>query len=290
MRLAWTFVTAVCLSSFAAAGTPWFTQDPGTLKKGMWRVEEHVLYSPTDSALVDGDKVPLTSVREFKSLTVHTRVRYGVRDDVTVFMDVPWVFREMTSTTGVTTRNDDLGDLFFLVKGKYYDNKEKQEKRAFSLSLKTHTGEFSGLPAGLATGTGTEDFTISHLWQKGMGRTTWYASAGYTFPGQRPDLLRDPGDVAFANLALTHPVITHHTYFVGEVNLAHRRKAHDVSGEVPDSDSTILYLSPGLQCYHPQADGRSLQLEAGVQIPVLMNGNAPSIPDYTFYGGGYVVF
>ncbi|MEN6401101.1 MAG: hypothetical protein ABFD94_04095, partial [Armatimonadia bacterium] len=52
----------------AAMATPWFTQDPRTLPEDKWRIEEHVLFSEVDSALVDGDKVPLPAGK-FSSLT-----------------------------------------------------------------------------------------------------------------------------------------------------------------------------------------------------------------------------
>ncbi|NLO05202.1 MAG: hypothetical protein GX131_05165, partial [candidate division WS1 bacterium] len=55
-----TIAAALAIFTLGAAhATPWFTQDPRTLPEGKWRVEEHILYSETDSALVDGDRQAL---------------------------------------------------------------------------------------------------------------------------------------------------------------------------------------------------------------------------------------
>jgi len=115
MRNIWLLLIGLSLSSLAAA-TPWFTQDPRTLPEGKWRVEEHVLYAPVDDRLVDGDREPLTTVQDFSSLTLHTRVRYGWTDNVTVFADLPYVFRHATANGGAKLDNEAMGDVLVLVK------------------------------------------------------------------------------------------------------------------------------------------------------------------------------
>lgn len=279
-------LAAACLSSLASA-TPWFTQDPRTLPQGKWRIEEHVLYSPTDEALVDGDKVPLTTVQDFSSLTLHTRVRYGIRDDVTAFVDIPWVSKDMTTSGGVDMDNSGLGDLLFLAKGKYYDNKQTGQRRAWAVSLKLDTAESHGLPPPLALGTDTTDFTIAHLWEHDTPRINWYAGAGYTFTSDRGDTAVDPGDVAFLNLAAEHHLGKSPWNFVWEVN---SRYQGNTPGAAATTGSTAIALSPGVQYSRSAGKGKSLTLEAGVQVPVLTEGNAPGIADYTAYAGGYLVF
>jgi hypothetical protein len=286
MRRLWLTLIGTTLAS-AALATPWFTQDPRTLPAGRWRVEEHVLYAPFEDSLVDGDRTPLTAVRDFSALTLHTRVRYGLRDDVTVFVDIPWVSKRATTNDGGKLDNDGLGDLLVLVKGKYYDNKAERSRRAWALALKLDTGDVEGLPPALATGSGTTDITVSHLWEKGMGDATYYAGVGYTNTGSRSDLHRNPGDVLFANLAGEHKLGGSPWNLVWELN---GRYEGNTTGAAATTGATTVSLSPGLQYVRPGKQGKLLQLEAGVQVPVLMWGDAPAIPEYTAYAGGYIVF
>ena len=272
----------------AAMATPWFTQDPRTLPEDKWRIEEHVLFSEVDSALVDGDKVPLPAGK-FSSLTAHTRIRYGVEDDLTVFLDVPWVRKRWTAPSGDVTTADGLGDMMFLAKGKYYDNKAERSRRAWAVSLKTHTGDARGLAAPLSQGSGTTDFSLIHLWEKGVGETTWYGSLGYTLTGDRPDLDRDPGDVTMFNLAAEHK-LNPNWNFVWELNGRYEGNTEDASGFVANTGSTTVSFSPGFQYNRPKPGGKLLTLEAGVQVPVIKHGDAQAIQDYTAYVGGYTVF
>jgi hypothetical protein len=282
MRSIWLALIGMTFASLAAA-TPWFTQDPRTLPAGKWRVEEHVLYAPFSDSLVDGDRTPLTAVQDFSALTLHTRIRYGWRDDVTVFADVPWVSKHVTTNSGSTLDNDSVGDVLLLVKGKYHDNKESRSRRAWALSLKLNTGETGGLPPALATGSGTIDWTVAHLWEKGVGRATYYASTGYTNTGSRRDLGRNPGDVLFLNLAGEHKLGGSPWNFVWEMN---GRYEGPTAGAEGTTEATTIALSPGLQYVRPG----KLQLEAGVQVPVLTWGDAPALPDYTAYAGGFIIF
>jgi hypothetical protein len=288
MRGIWLVLIALGLSSVASA-TPWFTQDPRTLPQGKWRVEEHVLYSDVDDALVDGDRVPFAAIEDFTSLTLHTRVRYGATDDLTVFVDVPYVRKRVTGLGGVETTNDGLGDLFFLAKYKYHDSKRHRLRQAAFVALKAENGEAEGLPGPLALGTGTTDWTFGHLWEKGLGEATGYASVGYTLTGDRDDLGTDPGDAIFFNVAAEHPIGHQGLQFVWEINGRHTGSTEAGGGTVPNTDSLIVAFSPGVQ-YVRRLKSGPLQLEAGVQIPVYMQGDAPAIPNYTAYVGGFIVF
>lgn len=271
-----------------AQATPWFTQDPRTLSEGKWRVEEHVLFSEFDSALVDGDKVPLPA-GEFSSFTAHTRVRYGVKDNFTIFMDAPWVNKRWTAPDGTVREENGLGDMLFLAKYKYYDNKAERTRRAWALSLKPHTGDTRGLPPPLAQGSGSTDFSLIHLWEKGSGDTTWYGSLGYTFTDDHADLNRDPGDVALFNLAAERK-LSPRWNFVAELNGRYEGNSQSEGAVVPGTGALIMSLSPGFQYTRTKPGGKLLTLEAGVQVPVIKAGDAAAIQDYTAYVGGYTVF
>lgn len=286
MRSIWLALIGITLAS-AASATPWFTQDPRTLPAGKWRVEEHVLYSQFNDALVDDEREPLSTVQDFSALTLHTRIRYGLQDDVTVFADIPWVSKHVTTSGGSALDNDDLGDITLLVKSKYHDNRAQRSRRAWALSLKLDTGDTRGTPAALATGSGTTDWSVIHLWEQGLGDATYYASTGFTITGRRGDLNRNPGDVVFLNLAGEHPVGHSPWQFVWEMN---GRYEGETKGAEATTGATTVSLSPGVQYVRPGKQGKLLQLEAGVQVPALTWGDAPAIPDYTAYGGGAIVF
>ncbi|MFO8081666.1 MAG: transporter [Armatimonadota bacterium] len=271
----------------AAHATPWFTQDPRTLPEGKWRVEEHVFYSETGDALVDGDRQALPGGADATSLTLHTRVRYGVNDDLTVFADIPWVLKEFTAPDGTKRDADGFGDLMFLGKYKYHDDRDAGTRRAFALFIKPDTGDTDVDVPLLRTGTGTTNFGAMHLWEKQAGATTWYASLGYIYTGDSMDL--DPGDVFAGNIAAEHE-IGDGWKGVWEVNARHQGQAELGGQDVPDSEWTVISLSPGVQYWTQPEPGQQAVFEAGVQIPTFEWGDRGALEDYTIYGGGFWIF
>lgn len=273
----------------AAHATPWFTQDPRTLPEGKWRVEEHVFYSETDDALVDGDRQSLPGNAEATSLTLHTRIRYGVNDRLTVFADMPWVSKEFTAPDGTERDEDGFGDLLFLGKYKYHDDRQAGTRRAVALFVKPDTGDSSSDAPLLRTGTGTTNFGISHLWEKQLGKTTWYAGLGYIYTGENDSRDLDPGDVIFGNIAADHEM-GDGWKGVFEVNARHQGEAELAGEDVPNSDWTTISLSPGVQYAAQPAPGQKAVFELGAQIPTFKWGDKGALEDYTIYGGGYWIF
>ncbi|MBM3500966.1 MAG: transporter [Armatimonadetes bacterium] len=283
-------IALAALSAVAAHATPWFTQDPRTLPDGWWRVEEHFMYSGIDHGLADGETAPLPGgVTNASAITAHTRIRYGARDDLTVFVDIPWVRKEAHTAAG-TLDNDGLGDLQFLAKWKYRENKEQGWRRALAAFTKLDTGDTEGLPPLLATGSGQNDFGLTHLWEWRHAGSTWYASTGYVFRDTRDDTGVDPGDWIVLNLAAEHPIGDSHANFVCELNGRREARSRQGGQSLANSGATIFSLTPGVQYVDKKPNGRSITWEAGVQIPVFQHGNLPAIPDYTVYAGGYAIF
>jgi len=278
------------LYAVAAHATPWFTQDPRTLPEGKWRVEEHFLYAGIDQGLADGEGVPLPGgVTNASSITAHTRIRHGVRDDLTVFVDLPWVRKSVHTATG-TVDNDGLGDIQFLAKWKYREDKEAGWRRAVAAFAKFDTGDAEGLPPLLATGSGQNDFGLTHLWEWRHAGSTWYAGTGYVYRDTRSDTGVNPGDWILLNLAAEHPIGDTHANFVWELNGRREARNRQAGQSLGNSGSTIISLSPGLQYVDKKANGRSITWEAGVQVPLFKHGNLPALPDYTVYAGGYAIF
>ena len=279
-------IALFALALSAAHATPWFTQDPRTLPEGKWRVEEHIFFSETSDALADGDRQSLPGGAEATALTLHTRVRYGVNDRLTVFADIPWISNEFDPGAGAKRTEEGFGDLLFLGKYMYHDNREAATRRAVALFIKPDTGDSSTDIGLLRTGTGTTNVGVNHLWEKQSGETTWYASVGYIYTGENGSLDLDPGDVIVGNIAAEHE-LGGAWKGVWEINARHQGQAERAGADVPNSESTIIALSPGVQYQMQPAPGEIAVFEAGVQIPTFTWGDSAAIEDYTIYGGGY---
>lgn len=277
----------IAFSSIAVA-TPWYTQDPRTLKEGKWRLEGHVLYTSIDSALSDGDEVPLASATKASSLVSLVRARYGVRDDLTLFVDIPWVNKRAHLRDGTVLDEEGLGDLAFVAKWKYHDNPDQKTRRAWAAGVKTRTGDYRGRPALVATGSGTTNWNLTHLWEQQVGSTTWFGNLTYSLTGRNHDTGVDPGDVFLFNLAAEHPVAPGWTV-VGELNGRYQGHFDKPGNPHVLGSSTVVSLTSGVQHTWKRPGGQTT-VEAGVQFPVITRGDQPSIPDHEIHVGVFTVF
>ena len=285
-------ITAVLVAgiSGAAQATPFFTQDPRTLPQGMWRIEEHLLLTDFDESLVDGHEAPLLGGHSASSLTVNTRLRYGVRDDLTVFADIPYVRKRLQATDGATRTNDGLGDVFLLAKCKVHDDRRSKTRAAVAAATKLKTGEYHSLPPELALGTGQTSWLIAGLAEKQVGRTTYYASASHVWTGTRHDTDLNPGQVVNLNLAAEHSLGPGSWAAAAEINCSHQGKSRQNRQRVEASGTTLVNLAGGFQ-YRPRPRaGRTIVIEAEVQVPVHTEGYARTLPDAVFYLGAYIIF
>jgi hypothetical protein len=285
------FVALGVLFAAAVAGaTPWFTQDPRTLPAGHWRVEEHVLIQGINDGLANGHEAPLPNgATGASSLTALTRIRYGARDDLTVFVDIPFVDKELDTPAG-PDRNSGLGDLTFLAKWKYHEHKQANHRRALAGFVKLENGEHEGLPPLVSLGSGQMDYGLVHLWEWDTKEANYYASTGYVYRDTRSDTGVNPGDWVLFNAAMEHKLGKTPMNVVIELNGRHELESRRAGASVPSSGATIVSLSPGLQYSQRYKDGTAVTFEMGVQVPVITAGDLPALPDYTFYGGAYVIF
>jgi hypothetical protein len=244
-----------------------------------------------DNGLADGDNVPLPNgASDASAWTYHTRVRYGVRDDLTLFIDLPAVEKRVHTPNGVVS-NSGLGDLTFLGKYKYAENKSKTHRRAFAAFYKARNGEYRNLPGLLATGSGQDNVGLIHLWEWGRGDTTWYANMGYVWTDERSDTNVDPGDLMVFNAAAEHKLGHESPWnFVWEINGRYQGSSEIAGRDAPNTGATIISLTAGLQYTKKKPGGPIVTLEAGVQLPVVTEGDLPALPDHTVYVGGYVIF
>jgi len=285
-------IAAALVTRFAGAAqaTPFFTQDPRTLPQGMWRVEEHLLFSEFDESLVDGQEVPLLGGREASSFTANTRIRYGVRDDLTMFVDIPYARKRLVASDGVTRTNDGLGDLFVLAKYRFHDNRQTKTRAAVAAATKLNTGEYRGLPPELALGTGQANWLLAGLAEKQVGRTTYYGSASHVWTGTRYDTNLNPGQVMNLNIAAEHLLGSGPWAAVAEINYSHQGRSLQNGQRVEASGSTLVNLASGFQ-YRPRPKARrTLVIEAEIQVPVSKEGYVRTLPEAVFYLGAYAIF
>jgi hypothetical protein len=282
-------ILLAAVSAHIAGATPWYTQDPRTLPQGKWRVEEHALYSDFDNGLLDGHSTALPGgATDASAFILHTRVRYGVTDNLTVFADAPYVEKRVHTPAAVVD-NSGWGDVSLLAKYKYAEDKKAGTRRAVALLYKTHTGEYRGLSGLAATGSGQDNIALLHLWEWDRGATNWYANLGYVYTDSRDDTGRNPGDQVLFNLASEHRFGQSPWQFVWEVNGVYEGHATQ-PGTTSASGSTVVSLTPGVQYVQKRPGGRMTTWEAGVQVPTLKRGNAQALQDYQLYVGAYTVF
>ena len=204
-------------------------------------------------------------------------------------MDVPFVDKRVHTPTGVL-ENSGMGDLNFLLKWKYADSRERGTRRSVAAFYKPHNGEYRNLSGLLATGSGQDNLGLVHLWEWRRGGTTWYANTGYVFRDSRSDTGVDPGGIILFNGAAEHQIGDGPWKAVWELN-GQRVGSSDVGGvTTPNTNSTVISLSPGVQYTKKKPGGPIWNFELGVQIPVITEGDRPAIPDETIYAGAYVIF
>jgi len=100
----------------------------------------------------------------------------------------------------------------------------------------------------------------------------------------------NPGDVWLLNLAQERSLGRKPWNFVWEINGQYQGNASGGAATPATSRATVISLSPGFQYSQKRANGRSVNWEAGLQVPVITRGDSPAIPRYTACAGGYVVF
>ncbi len=288
-RIALAAVALLALTRPAQA-TPYFTQEPRTLPEGKWRIGEHLLFSHCDESLVDGEETPLLAGAEGSSFIANTRVRYGLRDRITLLLEVPYVERRLVARNGSEIVNRGFGDLFFVAKYKFHDNRETKTRGAVAVGTKLSTGESRGLPPELALGTGQTNTQFALLAEKEAGANAWYASMIYGATGERSDTHTDPGEIFALNGAVEHTLGKGPYNLVGEINYFHQGRSAVNGVTVAASGSSTLNVAVGAQYSPPMKQGRKRGIETELQIPVRTSGFMRALPDYVYYLGAYMVF
>ena len=204
-------------------------------------------------------------------------------DRLTLTVDLPWVFNEITEGAGEereTDRLDGFGDVSAQVTGVLWRDRDVLpatwvEGRAFA---KFPTGESNRSVHGrrdphLQVGTGSYDFGFGSAV---VHRTSWaafYASASYRI-NQEGSLDYEYGDVALANLAASVPLghavgVPWLDAFTPGLELNFRWADYDEfrGARYDDSGGSILYVTPSLRIALPWFTDRGPALRGSVQIP-----------------------
>ena len=205
-------------------------------------------------------------------------------DRLTLALDLPWVFNEISEVEGaekITSRLKGFGDMTLAASGILWRNRNVLpstwlEGRVF---LKLPTGESSQRVDGvkdphLQVGTGSWDFGFGVAAVHRLEWASLYSSAFYRF-NTEGSLDYEYGDVVLANLAARVPL--GHALGQGclnpftagfELNFRYADFDEFRGARYRDSGGSILYLTPSIRAQLPwpwEGDGPSLR--ASVQIP-----------------------
>jgi len=110
----------------------------------------------------------------------------------------------------------------------------------------------------------------------------------YSLTGRNSATGVNPGDLVLVSLAAEHN-FANHWNFTWEVNGRHQGDFKGPGGALVMENSTIIFLTPGLQ-YTRLRKGGQTTVEASVQIPFIRAGDQPTIPDYELHIGAYTIF
>jgi hypothetical protein len=204
-------------------------------------------------------------------------------DRLTLMIDLPWGFNQITETAGPekhTSRLEGFGDLMTQVSGVLWRNRDVLpttwvEGRAFA---KFPTGESDrtvdgSADAHLQVGTGSYDYGFGTALVHRFEWASLYTSASYRF-NREGSLDYQYGDVLLANTAVAVPLghatgVSWLDRFTPGLELNFRWSDYDESEHqrYPDSGGSILYVTPSLRVALPWWTTRPPALRAAVQIP-----------------------
>jgi hypothetical protein len=204
-------------------------------------------------------------------------------DRLTLTVDLPWAFNEITEIHGAereTSRLEGFGDMVTQVTGVLWRNRDVLpttwvEGRAFA---KFPTGESSRSVHGvkdphLQVGTGSYDFGFGAALVHRLDWAMLYASASYRI-NREGSLHYEYGDVFLANTAVEVPLghalgVRWLDRFTPGLELNYRWADFDEFEHATyrDSGGSILYVTPSLRVALPWWTPRAPALRAAVQIP-----------------------
>jgi hypothetical protein len=206
-------------------------------------------------------------------------------DRLTLTVDLPWAFNEITEIEGAqqdTSRLSGFGDLVTQVTGVLWRNRDVLpttwvEGRAFA---KFPTAESARSVDGvrdphLQVGTGSYDFGFGTALVHRFEWASAYTSASYRV-NQEGSIDYEYGDVVLANAAVAVPLghaLGTDRFWLGhvtpelELNLRWSDFDEFRNTRYRDSGGTILYVTPALRVGLPWFAARAPALRASVQIP-----------------------
>ncbi len=235
-----------------------------------------------------------TADRELRVYATILRGVIGFHEDVTASLTLPYLFKELKTTTGgerMRLNSDGLGDLSVVGKWRFFKLPElggTTEAAAF-LGLELPTGKDDArdggmrLPQPLQPGSGSVDGILgaafTRLWDGGR----WLVNADAFYKANS-----EANDYQFVNVLRFDVVGQFRAYpwrderfdqftlnAILELNGAYAEKDTLDGNRIGTTGGLKLFVSPGIQAIVTD----SLLLETGVQIPVYRDLNGPQLAE-----------
>ncbi len=237
---------------------------------------------PGEHAGEEGEPEP-PGVERNRSERLDLYLSWTPLDRITLTLDLPWAFNEITEIEGGhrdTSRLSGFGDLIAQVTGVLWRNRNVLpstwvEGRAFA---KFPTGESDRSVHGirdphLQVGTGSYDFGFGTALVHRLDWAALYTSAAYRV-NREGDLDYEYGDAFLANAAAAVPLghalgVAWLDAFTPGIELNFRWADYDEfrGARYRDSGGSILYVTPSLRIELPWWGSRAPALRGAVQIP-----------------------
>lgn len=213
--------------------------------KGMLIVRQQLRYFEADNNIGSNDL-------DIKQTQVSTALIYGIQSDLTLIFNAPIRFREIkNNNTGITTRDEGIGDITSLLKLQFYRNDTGPTDTARANVL-----------AGMEIRSGDSDFSsdsydplFGAVYTQSRGRHGFDAAALWKFntAGGSSDRLRY--DVAYVYRLYPEE------YTVGKLTALFG--LIELNGSYETNGDNELFVSPGIQYVT-----RDWAIEATVQLPI----------------------
>jgi len=282
--------------------SPIMVEDPFVLKQEKSQFKIHTIYNNT-TRLFDENKNKVGREGEEIRVTIPMKYHYGITDQLTLGVIIPYVSYTWKPNTGSSQRENEISDIKLIAKYKIGENTESfftfnlgviipVGLNAFERDIGTNTGRIGGGPSN-----GTYDIDIGTYFYKRAGEINLYVSSGYELNFEReitiPNLAQysvKRGDTLYYNLGIDRPIdkqstggrqltfgLELHWEKTGEVVIDGLRKTDAGTNMLFTSGRSILYLLPKMEfeytpgCIWQTTIGIPLsgRLETAAIIPII---------------------
>ncbi len=209
--------------------------------RGYWIYDNYTtMWNKTENKMTD-----IPSSISFKTNIVWGKIRYGITNNLTFILNVPYVNKSMVKN-GVTKSGVGLGDVIGALLYKFYHNKKDRFLLSGLLFTKSPTGKVNNLTADeLPLGTGSFDYGLAILPEKEFGKWDMRWSAFYLKRGKNNDDV-DLGNVVSLEWSTAY---NFSKKLIFENSLYYKRAFENSKNgtNIENSDSYVFQIIPAVQ-------------------------------------------